>query len=306
MLDTGSTKSLISSNLASNFYPHLISEDNFIIQSAHNVSHHHYSVIKPLSKIFYENLQHKFHIFDFNPNYDGLIGLDLLKELNATIDLKNNRLLTRNAVIPIHSSENKIQNQSRQISSLKKLTIPPRCEKIVKIPVNTIQEEKYLPYQKFKPNLEIPASIVNVENSKCYTTIINSSDNEQYFDIKTPMAADDFEIPTNEAQMPNFDIPTNEAQMPNFDEAQVNRYLNENVNQLRLNHLNNKERKTTKDLYFKYKDILYNEKMPLTFNNASQQQIKVKDGTIPTSYTQNRTDIHTYTKKKFENRNGTW
>ncbi|KAK9727466.1 hypothetical protein QE152_g19093 [Popillia japonica] len=143
-------------------------------------------------------------------------------------------------------------------------------EKIVKIPVNTIQGEKYLPYQKFKPNLEIPASIVNVENSECYTTIINSSDNEQYFDIKTPMEADDFEIPTNEAQMPNF------------DEAQINRYLNENVNQLRLNHLNNKEKKTIKDLYFKYKDILYNEKMPLTFNKANQQQIKVKDGTMPT------------------------
>ncbi|KAK9752583.1 hypothetical protein QE152_g4155 [Popillia japonica] len=174
-------------------------------RSAHNVSHHNYSVIKPLSEIFNENLQHKFHIFDVNPNYDGLIGLDLLKELNATIDLKNNRLLTRNAVIPIHSSENKIQNQSRQISSLKKLTIPPRCAKIVKIPVNTIQGEKYLPYQKFKPNLEIPASIVNVENSECYTTIINSSDNEQYFDIETPMEVDDFEIPTNESQMPNFD-----------------------------------------------------------------------------------------------------
>ncbi|KAK9722747.1 hypothetical protein QE152_g19498 [Popillia japonica] len=74
-----------------------------------------------------------------------------------------------------------------------------------------------MPYQKFKPNLEIPASIVNVENSECYTTIINSSDNEQYFDIEIPMEVDDFEIPTNESQMPNF------------DEAQINRYLNENI-----------------------------------------------------------------------------
>ncbi|KAK9674798.1 hypothetical protein QE152_g40844 [Popillia japonica] len=56
---------------------------------------------QPTQQNFHNNLnrpQHKFHIFDFNPNYDGLIGLDLLKELNATIDLKNNRLLTRNAV----------------------------------------------------------------------------------------------------------------------------------------------------------------------------------------------------------------
>ncbi|KAK9708924.1 hypothetical protein QE152_g26921 [Popillia japonica] len=102
-----------------------------------------------------------------------------------------------------------------------------------------MQGEKYLPYQKFKPNLEIPASIVNVENSEYYTTIINSSDNEQYFDIETPMEVDDFEIPTNESEMPNF------------DEAEVNRYLNENINHLRLNHLNNEEKKAIKDLCFK-------------------------------------------------------
>ncbi|KAK9737541.1 hypothetical protein QE152_g10600 [Popillia japonica] len=53
-----------------------------------------------------------------------------------------------------------------------------------------------------------------------------SSDNEQYFDIETPMEVDDCDIPTNESEMPNFD----EAQSMSRTKNQRNYYIHTDEN----------------------------------------------------------------------------
>lgn len=68
--------------------------------------------------MFNTNLIHKFLIFDFDADFKGLIGIDLLSPLACEIDLKNLLLKSETFSIPI-----KMNIESDFI-------IEPRCEKM--------------------------------------------------------------------------------------------------------------------------------------------------------------------------------
>ena len=85
MVDTGSTKTLINPKIVKRYFKQHIQEDLFQIQSAHGITQHRYCANIPISPIFKHRTNHKHYIFDFNSKYDGLIGIDLLRELKATL-----------------------------------------------------------------------------------------------------------------------------------------------------------------------------------------------------------------------------
>ncbi|GJQ71853.1 hypothetical protein Trydic_g14250 [Trypoxylus dichotomus] len=68
-----------------------------------------------VEELFYQEDPYENEAAALDYNYNSEEFTHLLKQLDATLDLKTNRLLTRNAVIPIHSSKNQTQNQSQQI-----------------------------------------------------------------------------------------------------------------------------------------------------------------------------------------------
>lgn len=102
LLDTGSMRNIINPNLANKFYKIFIRNEIFHIQSAHNIRFHDEVAIIPVSKIFGVNEYHKMYLFDFTPKYDGwLISVDLLKQLNAVIDINQKLLITSIVTLPI-------------------------------------------------------------------------------------------------------------------------------------------------------------------------------------------------------------
>lgn len=98
LLDTGSTRSLINPELAYKFYRKFVKSDPFQVQTAQGITYHDQTVSINLPKTFNTNEKHKYYIFKFSPKYDGFIGVNLLKQLKANINME-----TRTLSIPIVS-----------------------------------------------------------------------------------------------------------------------------------------------------------------------------------------------------------
>lgn len=148
MIYTGSTKTLINTTTAYEHYPENVQEDQFQIQSAHNISCHNHSITIPLSKIFNRpDLQQKFYVFDFNPKYDGLIGIDLLKTVGAAIDLDKKKLVTKNTEIPLYFDGEETINKQNSKIPIFHVELLPRTEHIIEVPVDKSLTRHSAPYK---------------------------------------------------------------------------------------------------------------------------------------------------------------
>jgi len=124
LIDTGSTKSFINPKIAWKLLPKAIYNEKFIIRTPHSQSQHNFAANITLPKILNtNNLSHKFYLFNFNNNFDGLLGIDLIKTLNAKLNFEDNKFITNTAEIPIYFNEqNKIAHVEKprdQISTQK-------------------------------------------------------------------------------------------------------------------------------------------------------------------------------------------
>ena len=122
LIDCGSTKSFIDPDIAKKLYPNNINYDPFIVSSVFQQSAHQYSVYIPASHIFKlkENKHLKFYLFKFHNVFDGLIGLDILKELEATIDFNKKCLITPYTKIKLQFFITKSEVNNITISLLNK------------------------------------------------------------------------------------------------------------------------------------------------------------------------------------------
>lgn len=139
MIDTGSTRSFISPRVAEFFFKKFKPYEPFEVVSTHAASRHSEVVNIPLPSIFKSKERHKFYVYSVDDRYDGLIGSDLLKQLEANIDMKSQILFTQNSQIPIHYTP-----PMREIYYL-----PPRCETRVRLLVNLLEGYAILEQKEF-------------------------------------------------------------------------------------------------------------------------------------------------------------
>lgn len=100
----------------------------------------------------------------------------MLQNLQADISLSNKRLNTPYASIPlIDIPKEKETNDKIHKYSYK---IPPRCEKIIKIPVDKNMENGYINHIRFQNGLEIPACLIKSTDYEAFTKILNTSEEE--------------------------------------------------------------------------------------------------------------------------------
>lgn len=103
LLDSGSTKSFIDPDIANKFFPNLIRHDPFVVSTVFQKSAHKFSACIPATKLFklQKNKTLKFYLFKFHNVFRGLIGLDSLKSLQATIDFDKGYLITPHTKIKL-------------------------------------------------------------------------------------------------------------------------------------------------------------------------------------------------------------
>lgn len=200
-------------------------------------------------KTFKSTLPHKFYIYDVDGRYDGLIGADLLKKLAANIDMRNQILQTHNAQIPI------IYNPPYEIN------LPPRSETRVKIPVNLQHGDAIVDFLQFQEGVRMPTALIKCDNFFADTVIQNTSDKKVDIIFKEPFEVTIFK---------NEDCEVNVVR----DDCMIDELLKENLNKLRLDHVNQEERECISKLCYEYRDIFYCDKIPLSFTNEIKHNIR--------------------------------
>lgn len=285
LLDTGSSRSIINPDLAYKYYKNRITNEDFNIQTAHNISYHNEVVQLPIFQIFNVPDSHKFYLFKFSTKYDGLIGTDFLKQIKASIDIDKKLLSTPCAQIKIIYEPEELTVLKNQLSENNHIIIiPPRTEKVCTIPVNIRNGVGLIDHLVFAKNIETPRAIVNIKNYFALITITNSDEHEAKLEIHTP-----FDIePLNISEM-NFieKMETNE----NLNQDQDN-ILKSNLKNIRLSHCNTEEKDAIRKLCFEYRDIFYSEKIPLTFTNEVRHKINLSDESPIFTKTYRYPEIH--------------
>lgn len=250
MLDTGSSRSFLSPHKAYKYFQPLIRPEIFEVISTHASSIHDKVVEIPLLPTFESSEWHKFYVYEVDQRYDGLIGNDLLKKLEAIINLKDSVLITKTTKVPI------INNNLNHV-----VVLPPRSERRVKLPLDQYNGEAILDYKEFTPGVRMPSAIVNCNNGYASTVIQNILDKEIKLTITRPFVTSKVEkIECNATRDPT--------------DIQTDKLLEENLQRLRLDHTNNEEREKIYKLCEEYKDIFYCDKLPLTFSNQVKHKIR--------------------------------
>lgn len=263
LVDTGSTKTLIKPTLAQNYYKNYIEETPFVINTAHQQSLHKHSITIPVWDLFNVEGEQKFHLFDFNPKYDGLIGIDFLQKLQAKIDLIKNELITPYATIPLKN----LQDETPCIKKKYEYTIPSRCEKIIKIPTDTDTDNGYINHMQFENGLEIPSCIVTSQNYECFTTILNTSCQDVDITFKEPLKL--LEIEEN--------IEINHREELCQPSTYYDKLLKENLKNLRLDHTNKEEYDAIRKLCYEFRDIFHCKDIPLGYTGEIKHVIRTTD-----------------------------
>lgn len=254
MIDTGSTRSFISPRIAYHYFSEFVRCEPFQVVSTHASSRHDEVVDIPLPPTFNSDEVHKFYLYDVDERYEGLIGNDLLKQLDAIIDLKHLVLSTKTTSIPI------VNNLSYVIQ------LPPRCEQRVNVPTDIHSGEAVLEYKEFTSGVRMPSAIVNCVNGYALTVIQNVLETPQTLTITRPFTVT--ELDESDCHLNFTEYQT---------DMQTDDLLLKNLQKLRLDHTNNEERQKILRLCNDYKDIFYCDQIPLSFTNQVKHKIRTKN-----------------------------
>lgn len=91
-------------------------------------------------------------------NYDGILGVDFFRENNAVIDYNKNALIVKNLTIPFENNR----------EDIKKLTLQPRSETIVKVNVINDLSEGIIRNREIDKDIFIPNALVKNMEQRAY------------------------------------------------------------------------------------------------------------------------------------------
>lgn len=263
LVDTGATKSFIDPDVAKNLFPETIRQDPFIVSNTFSKSAHKYSGWMKTPEIFNRpNDYMKFYLFKFHNIFKGLIGLDNLEYLGATLDFKNKLLITPEAKLRIFYQE----IPQKQINSH---MIHPRSEQIIKIKTNVKNGDVIIPYINSN-GCEIPECVTTSKNYEAFVVVTNKNENEVELSLSDPI---DAELLIDKLIAPekfNYQD-NNNSNFHNFECRSAD------IPKIRTDHMNDEEKKAISKLIREYADIFHNENQQLTFSNTIKHQIRTTD-----------------------------
>lgn len=187
LIDTGANQSFLSPEAVRNYYPHVtLDHDPFEVTNVHATTRSQYSISIPGFPEFNERNKIKLFVYKFHNHFDGLIGLDLLSEWEAKIDLKFMTLTTRNAVniISLYNSQN---------LNLYEDIIPAHSSKLLKVPVHTTNGDVYIPQQMLS-NCITHKCLTTVYNNRGLIEVENPTPHDIIFSLDRPARAELFSI----------------------------------------------------------------------------------------------------------------
>lgn len=264
LIDTGASQSLISpkSLKKENNINYEIKTETHYIRTAHaTTKHSKVAFINLPERLFNENIKHKFLIFDFDPDFVGLLGLDLLVPLNCKIEIKHMMLRTENANIPINDD---IKSHTK---------INPKTEKLINFLCNEKEGQYFLAEKVTKNGLIFPAALVTIRHGNVLTSVINTTDNEIIIKRSCQLNLQKICGNTqNKGQQSQTTFINNLKNNSHIDYLQ-----RKNLERLRIDHMNDEEKREIKKLCYNYRDIFHCEEIPLTFTHEIKHSLRLTD-----------------------------
>ena len=192
------------------------------------------------------------YLLKFHKHYDGLIGYETLRILNANILLEQRVLQSSHFSIPLHDKPK---------SCIKPFFLEP-MEKIIKeIPTNLPHGQFYTTPIQLREKVYVQEGLYSIHKPNfSYVEIINLNNEPKEIYLLQPINVTQFEEKYTEI---NFHI--------------TNKHVNHEKIESKIitNHLNPEEKQKITNLCKQFKNIFYNEDQKLTFSNKIKHEINL-------------------------------
>lgn len=191
----------------------------------------------------------KFYIFDFHKFFDGLIGYEFLQKSGAIIDTAQNKLILGDFSIQM----------KKKFPETKSFSLHAHETRLIEIPIK-LQNGDFLLQNdiEIQPEVFIHSGIYRASKGKAFVAVSNLSEN------------------ANAVIFPEIRVELNNFETGDFlcNSKPIKRNLFE---KLRLDHLNEEEKKTLLKVIANNQDCFHLEDDKLTFTNALKHKIETKD-----------------------------
>lgn len=249
LIDTGANQSFLSPEAVEKYFPEYpLNFDPFEITNIHATSRN--SITLPSFAEFNDANSIKLFVYRFHDYFDGLIGLDLLNNWEARIDLKENMLVTRSAINPI------VMYNSCNVNLYEDI-IPAGSTKFIRIPIDVPEGDVFI-REQILCNCIIHECLTTVSNNRGYLEVENLTQNDVIISLDRPAHAELYNIKCSSTE-------------------QISTRAQEVVSRLRTNHLNPEEKANLIALCSRYSDVFYIEGEELTFTNKIKHRIRTTD-----------------------------
>lgn len=192
-----------------------------------------------------------FHVFEFHPFFDGLIGYQSLQELKTDILTSTNELKFPSTSIQMYRKYPDTKLVSLNSNETKIITMPSSIEKGDFLLEHDIQIHE---------NVKILSGLYTAEDYNTNVVVCNISPNQVEIKINKPLLT----------EINNFEQIPPEAPTRNSMSSEL-------FSQLRIDHLNEEEKKKLFKLISQYQSTFHLKSEMLTFGNTIKHRIDTKD-----------------------------
>lgn len=194
LIDTGASSSFINPEFIN---PQDFKETNpIVITTILNQHKLNQEITLPNFIEFNQPGETRFLIFKFHGYFDGLLGLDVLTNLGATVDLANKVLITRNSILPLEFKPNFMSE---------KYIVPANSKLIAKLPVDVQNGDIYIKNIVIKPAVYISEGIYTARDWYSSIEVVNFSNLDQEIFLEQPLKVESF-TNLNYIEVNNFNI----------------------------------------------------------------------------------------------------
>lgn len=247
LIDTGANKNYLS--------PRVVQNKSIIIHETPSIVKNVSGVHKINQSVQFAPLNGKppmkFFLFEFHTFFDGLIGYESLCQLQANIITSSNMLQLPDKTIPMKRKYPESFSIKINVNEQVQISLPTTA------PDGDFLVEDSLPLTE---DVVVLPGLYKAENNTAVVIAANVSNSNVQINPNRPLFA----------EVNNFELESPVEVEKNNNKSKLRK-------QLRLDHLNDEERKKLLKVVEKYESIFHQDEQPLSFTNAIKHQIKTKD-----------------------------
>lgn len=193
-----------------------------------------------------------FYLYKFNNFFDGIVGMQTLKNIGAVFDTTADVLKIGNISIPIKKRFPYVQQLNVAASAHVKVPVPFDCD-------------FFIDELELSPGVCIPSGLYSAKNNEAYLQIINDNAETKHLTLNM----DSFCVEIN-----NFTEVKPRSTKPSTGKLQKN---------IDLSHLPLEEKEKLIKLLIKFERVFFDENSDLSFTNVVKHEIRTRDE-IPVFY----------------------